>query len=241
MAALRGHTVVLMEKEDRLGGQLKLACQTPNFGEFALVADYYAAMLKELGVKITLGVKADRAAVAAEKPDVVIFAAGAIPANPPIKGVDLPNVMHAWEVLAGNPVPGKTVAVIGGGGTGCDVCLHLAHDGKKVVQLEMLEKMGHNIGPGTKWVVLQCLNECGIDQINTFAVKEITKNGIIGEVKGEKQTIAADTVVMAIGSRPNNELAAELKDWPVIVIGDAKQPRKIVYAVHEGYETARNL
>jgi 2,4-dienoyl-CoA reductase (NADPH2) len=241
VSALRGHQVTLLEKEDRLGGQLKLASQTPDFGEFALVGEYYTAMLKELGVTVKLGQTADRNTVAAEKPDVILYAAGAIPANPPIKGVNLPNVMHAWEVLAGKPVPGKTVAVIGGGGTGCDVCLHLAHDGKKVVQLEMLDRMGHNIGPGTKWVILQCLNECGIDQINAFAVKEITAEGIVGEVKGEKQTIAADTVVMAIGSRPNNDLAAELKDYQVIVVGDAKQPRKIVYAVHEGYEAARNI
>ena len=241
VAAIRGHEVVLIDNGDRLGGQLKLASQTPDFGEFALVGEYYTAMLKELGVTVRLGQTADKQAVAAEKPDVVIYAAGAVPASPPIKGVDRDNVMHAWDVLVGKPVPGETVAVIGGGGTGCDVCLHLAKDGKKVVQLEMLDKMGHNIGPGTKWVIMQCLNECGIEQINAFAVKEITAAGIIGEVNGEKKIIAADTVVVAIGSRPNNDLAEELTDYQVVVVGDAKQPRKIVYAVHEGYEAARAI
>ncbi|MFO8047970.1 MAG: FAD-dependent oxidoreductase [Desulfosudaceae bacterium] len=242
VAALRGHQVTLMEKADRLGGQLNLACQTPNFQEFALAPEYFKAILPELGVEVKLNCPADPDKVAAAEPEVVIYAAGATPANPPIKGVDSPKVIHAWEVLAGTKVPGQTVAVIGGGGTGCDVSLHLSHEGKKVTQLEMLDKMGHNIGPGTKWVVLQCLQECGVEGINQFQVKEINEAGIVGEVNGEERVIEVDAVVMAIGSRPNKELADQLSgDYQLILVGDARQPRKIVYAVHEGYEAARNI
>jgi len=242
VAALRGHQVTLMEKADKLGGQLNLACQTPSFGEFALAPEYFAAILPELGVTVKLNCPADKESVAAEKPDAIIYAAGAVPASPPIKGIDSPKVIHAWEVLAGTQVPGEKVAVIGGGGTGCDVCLHLSQEGKKVTQLEMLAKMGHNIGPGTKWVVLQCLEECGVEGINQFQVKEINETGIVGELDGQEEIIKADTVVMAIGSRPNQELADQLGgDYELVVVGDAKQPRKIVYAVHEGYEAARNI
>lgn len=241
VAALRGHDVILMEKAGKLGGQLNLAAQTPNFGEFALVGSYFAAMLKELGVDVRLNTEATKETVAAIKPDVVIYGAGAVPADPPIKGIDRPNVMHAWQVMAGEPVSGKRVAVIGGGGTGCDVCMHLAHDGKTVTQLEMLDKMGHNIGPGTRWVVMKTLGELGIQQTNRFRVKEITAKGVVGEVDGREQLIEADTVVVAIGSRPNTALLNALSGYDVIPIGDARQPRKIVFAVHEGYEAARNV
>ena len=241
VAALREHDVVLLEKAGKLGGQLNLAAQTPNFGEFALVGAYFDAMLKELGVDVRLNSEATADTVGAIKPDVVIYAAGAVPADPPIKGIDGPNVMHAWQVMAGEPVVGNKVAVIGGGGTGCDVCMHLAHDGKAVTQLEMLDKMGHNIGPGTKWVVMKTLGELGIQQTNRFKVKEITEKGVVGEVEGEEQLIEADTVVVAIGSRPNTDLLAFLSGYEVIPIGDARQPRKIVFAVHEGYEAARNV
>ncbi len=241
VAALRGHDVVLFEKAGKLGGQLNLAAKTPNFGEFALVGEYYSAMLKELGVDMRLNTEVSRDMVAAEEPDAIIYAAGAVPADPPIKGINRPNVMHAWQVLAGEPVKGERVAVIGGGGTGCDVCIHLANDGKKVTQLEMLDKMGHNIGPGSRWVVMKTLGELGIQQTNRFKVKEITDKGVVGEVDGKEQTIEADTVVIAIGSKPNTELLDALSGYDVITVGDARQPRKIVFAVHEGYQAARGL
>ncbi|MDY6825465.1 MAG: NAD(P)/FAD-dependent oxidoreductase [Thermodesulfobacteriota bacterium] len=241
VAALRGHTVVLFEADTKLGGQLNLASKTPDFGEFSLAIDYFSAILKELGVDVRLGQPADEALVKAENPDAIIYAAGATPADPQIKGIDGENVMHAWQVLSGEAVPGKRVAVIGGGGTGCDVCMHLAHDGKEVTQVEMLEKMGHNIGPGTKWVVLKCIQECGVEQMNRFQVKEITEKGVVGEIDGEATLVPADTVVVAIGSRPNTDLLDKLSGYNVIPVGDAKQPRKIMTAVHEGYAVAREI
>ncbi|MDY6906128.1 MAG: FAD-dependent oxidoreductase [Thermodesulfobacteriota bacterium] len=241
VAALRGHNVVLCEADNKLGGQLNLASKTPNFGEFALAIDYYAAILKELEVDVRLNQSVDEALVKEEHPDFIVYAAGATPADPRIKGIDGDNVMHAWQVLNGEEVPGRKVAVIGGGGTGCDVCMHLAHDGKDVTQVEMLDKMGHNIGPGTKWVVLKCIQECGVEQMNHFQVKEITEKGVVGEINGEPTIVTADTVVVAIGSKSNTELLDKLSGYNVIAVGDAKQPRKIVFAVHEGYMAARNL
>lgn len=52
--------------------------------------------------------------------------------------------------------------------------------------------------------------------------------------------IPADTVVIAIGSRPVNELAGELKEKvpELHVIGDALSPRKVTEAIREGFELA---
>lgn len=242
-AAKRGHNVVLFEKEKSLGGQLNIAKNTPDFGEFSLVPEYYSAALKELGVDVRLGVEATVELIDKEKPDVILYAAGAVQSKPPIKGIDGANVMDAWEVLRGAPVKGENVAVIGGGGTGCDVCIHLAHDKKKVTQLEMLPKMGHNIGPGSKWVVLKELKDRGVKQINNFKVIEIKSDGVTGDVNGNIETVPADTVVIAIGSKPSRELFDKIKGGktPVIGIGDALEPRKIASAIHDGYNVALGI
>ena len=242
-ARLRGHDVVLFEKEKTLGGQLNLASQTPDFGEFALLVKYYEAQLEDLGVEVKLGKEATYEMIAAEKPDVVIYAAGAVPSKPPIPGVNSDNVIDAWDVLRGMKIKGKDVAVIGGGGTGCDVAMHLAHQKKSVTQLEMLPKIGHNIGPGSKWVVLQTLKELGVKSIANFKVTEIKPGEVLGEVNGDKKTIKADMVVLAIGSKPRRELYDKIKagNMPVLGVGDAIEPRKILNAVHDGYNIAREI
>ena len=55
--------------------------------------------------------------------------------------------------------------------------------------------------------------------------------------------IEADTIVLAAGARSNDELMHELKDRvkEIHCIGDAKEPRLIVDAIHEGFRTAYGL
>jgi len=242
-ARLRGHDVVLFEKEGKLGGQLNLAAQTPGFGEFALVPDYYKAVLDELGADVRMNAEATEEVIKAEKPDVVIYAAGAKPACPDFPGIDQEHVVDAWEVMRGKTVKGEKVAVIGGGGTGCDVAIHLAHQGKDVTQLEMLPRIGHNIGPGSRWVVLQTLKNLGVKFVTNFKVVRIEKDKVVGDVNGKEESVPADIVVKAVGSAPSRELYDKLKgaDVQVIGIGDALEPRKIVNAVHDGYNIAREL
>jgi len=242
-AKLRGHDVVLFEKQDKLGGQLNLAAQTPDFGEFELLPEYYTATLKELSVDVRLGAEATPESIEAEKPDVIIYAAGAVPVIPPIPGVELGHVMDGWDILRGAQVKGDNIVVIGGGGTGCDVSMHLAHQKKNVTQVEMLPKIGHNIGPGSKWVVLQTLKELGVRQMTNFKVSEIKPGEVVGEIDGNQETIPADAVVLAIGSKPQRDLYDKIKDGkaPVKGVGDAVEPKKIVNAVHDAYNAAREI
>ena len=101
VAALRGHEVVLYEKEEKLGGQLHLAAIPPGRGEFLTFGSYLETQLKKLNVAVHLGVEASPLQVEAEKPDALILATGAGALIPPIKGIEGPNVRLAWDVLTG--------------------------------------------------------------------------------------------------------------------------------------------
>jgi len=57
------------------------------------------------------------------------------------------------------------------------------------------------------------------------------------------QEIPADTVVLALGSRPYNPLAelCKKKGIPCEVVGDARQIGKAFDAIHEGHNVACGL
>ncbi|MEI9478221.1 MAG: FAD binding domain-containing protein, partial [Deltaproteobacteria bacterium] len=77
--SLRGHTVVLFEKEARLGGQLNLAAVHPHKKRIRPLISYFETQLKEQNVEIRLNVEADLKHIRSLRPDAVILATGALP------------------------------------------------------------------------------------------------------------------------------------------------------------------
>jgi 2,4-dienoyl-CoA reductase (NADPH2) len=72
---------------------------------------------------------------------------------------------------------------------------------------------------------------------------EITRDAVIVDTELGKESIPADTVIIAVGSRSVDDLAREVNSGgtEVITIGDAKEPRKITDAIREGFDTALKL
>ncbi|RHW26575.1 NADPH-dependent 2,4-dienoyl-CoA reductase [Nocardioides immobilis] len=125
-AAERGLDVTLFEKAEDLGGQFKLAMQVPGKEDFRDTLRYYRRRLEVLGVDVRLKTEATPADLASY--DEVVLATGVKPRIPAIQGVDHPRVLRYDQVLSGEVVPGRQVAVIGAGGIGVDVSVWLTHD-----------------------------------------------------------------------------------------------------------------
>ena len=159
VAALRGHKVILYEKNSRLGGQLNLASKPPGREEIQNIVNYLSTQLNKLGVEVKLGVEADVKLIEDLKPDVVIVASGVVPIIPEVEGIEKSNVFLAHDVLAEKVKVGDKVVVVGGGGVGCGVAEFLAQKGKNVTIVEMLEKLARDVGITTRWIVLLRLRQ----------------------------------------------------------------------------------
>lgn len=80
--------------------------------------------------------------------------------------------------------------------------------------------------------------------VTEVTYEEITDKGLVVKNKeGKRQTILADTIVIATPLKPDTELLKTLKgEVPEIyAIGDCSEPRLILEAIGGGYRVARNL
>lgn len=247
VSAIRGHEVILYEKEDRLGGQARLASVAPFKDKVNWVIDWLVAQINKLGVKVETGKAVDATTLKAEKPDVVIIATGAEPLIPDIPGIDGPNVIIYKDLLSGaKAVPGRNIVVAGGGMVGVECATYLAKQGKKVTIVEALSDILLDMEPITKAdLVFVRLPQMGIKWITKAPIVEITEKGVVTvDSLGKKTLIEADNVVIALGTKPINGLEAAAREAgvpTVYVIGDAKKPRKIVDAKYEGALVARQI
>jgi NADPH-dependent 2,4-dienoyl-CoA reductase/sulfur reductase-like enzyme len=82
VAAERGHEVILLERSERLGGQVAPAAvpERPHYGRHAR---WLEGELGRLGVDVRLGAEATAEGVLALGPDAVVLATGSVAVVPP--------------------------------------------------------------------------------------------------------------------------------------------------------------
>jgi 2,4-dienoyl-CoA reductase-like NADH-dependent reductase (Old Yellow Enzyme family)/thioredoxin reductase len=248
VASLRGHRVSLYERTKNLGGQLNVAAIPPHNREIQNLTEFLVSQIKASGVEIHTDVHVTPELVLQEKPDAVVLAIGAQPIRPDTPGVDGDNVVLAADVLTGNARVGKRVVVVGGGLVGMETSLVLSQSGKRVALVEMLPKVGMNANSLEMLCMMERLLEQGVQILTNTRLLSIHPGGVTVVMKqltseNELISIQTDTVVIAMGYRPADDLAKRLEaaGCTPLVIGDCKEPRKIIDAIHEGFRLGLSL
>lgn len=121
--AQRGHTVDLIEKNDRIGGQFRLAMQIPGKEEFRETIRYFANQIDAAGVNLKLDTEATFEMLL--KYDEVVMAAGVEPRKLNLKGIDQEKVVDYQTLIREKTPVGEKVAIVGAGGIGIDVATML--------------------------------------------------------------------------------------------------------------------
>ncbi|MCU1595682.1 MAG: NADH:flavin oxidoreductase/NADH oxidase [Frankiales bacterium] len=247
-AAERGHSVTLLEKLDRLGGQVPVAASVPSRAEFLDITRNLVAAAHRVGVEVKLSHHVNAVDLLADAPDAVIVATGAVPHKPWWAG-DLERVVDVRDVLEGHCSPQGRVLVVDELGF---------HQATSVA--ELLADRGCSVEVATPGMVVG--QDLGITlDLETWNVKADAK-GItqttdvvpMGAVDGITVTLqhhptgtdvvrTVDWVVCAVQQRADDALFHELADAPFRVerIGDCLAPRRAHAAVIEGHRAAVSL
>ncbi len=246
VAAHRGHDVTVWERSDTVGGSFKLAAMAPDKEDFAGLLRWQETELQRLGVEVRLLTEATDEAVLQFDPDAVVIATG----SRPLGAASLPlgaggKFVSAGEVLRGEAQIADPVFVISEQGMGLEVARLIAEQGHGVTILEAAEDPAPLMPSGPRAFLLERLEDLEVTILIEHRTLGLDAEGIMAE-KGDGQEVRFDdpgTVVLALGSRPNDNLAAELEGLPLImhVIGDAAQVRHAQAAVHEGALAGRDV
>jgi 2,4-dienoyl-CoA reductase-like NADH-dependent reductase (Old Yellow Enzyme family)/thioredoxin reductase len=236
VAAARGHRVSLWERSKKLGGTLSQAVVLPHKEGIARLVQYYLGQMELLGVTVELGKEATPEAIERFHPDVLVLAVGTEPLRLGLPGASLSHVFLARDMLEGCAVLGQRVAIIGGGLVGAEMAEALADQGKEVVVVEQLDSVAIQAGFIVKKELLKGLCQKGVKMLVNTKALAITREGILVERFGEKELLRADSVLLAIGYQPRNDLVKNLdvSRMKFYEIGDCVKPRMIWEAIEEG-------
>jgi len=246
IATLRGHNVIIYEKNGELGGHLVEAA-TPDFkSDIKRLLNWYRAEVRKLGIKVIFNVEADAELIKKENPDVVIIATGSSASMPEIRGLK-GNLMVATvvDILLGKKKVGENIVILGGGQNGCEVALWLAKQGKNVTVVEQLPNLMLDGVIINREMLLALLAKNKVQIITNATIEEVDIGSVIIMDKDNRKIKKdCDTLVIATGLKPNNQLYNDLKGQitsELYRIGDCKEPRKIFDAILEGYLLGKEI
>ena len=242
--AIRGHKPVLFEKTGVLGGNL-IPGGAPSFKEDDIaLAKWYARQMELLGVEVHMNTEVTKDMVLSGGYDTVIVATGSTPKVFSLG--DDEKVYTAADALTGTKDPGDTTVIVGGGLVGLELALDLAEKGKKVTVVEAMDKLLAVNGPicsANKEMLLELVPFKGIDVVCSARVKSYHDGKLCYEKDGENHSIAADSVILAVGYREEKSLYEELQyEIPdIYLLGDAKNVSNIMYAIWDAFEVANHI
>lgn len=148
------------------------------------------------------------------------------------------NLSRLWMPL------GKRVAIVGGGLVGLELAEFLVDRGRQVTVLEEGPSLGRELSIVRRWRVLDGLRQHGAELLTEVTIKEIGRKAISYTTQeGEARSLAVDSVVLAIGARPDDRLAKELETVkvPVISIGDGAAIGYIEGALASGFAAGNRV
>jgi 2,4-dienoyl-CoA reductase-like NADH-dependent reductase (Old Yellow Enzyme family) len=245
-AGAAGHDVVVLERTDRIGGQVWLAGRAPGHGELAgsLIANY-DALLDRPNVAVRLETEADADTIAGLAPDVVVLATGARPA-PPRQTLDGVEVAQVWDVLAGVRPAGRIlIADWGGDAAALDCAELLAAEGRDVTLAVGAVMPGETLHQYTRNTYIARLSRAGV-RFEHYLGLESARDGVVRFrnifAPDLLTEIPADALLVALGRVPDDALADALRargGFTVEEAGDCRSPRSIEEAVLEGTFAAR--
>jgi len=251
VAAERGHRVVLAEAADRLGGAFRLAGEQPRRAQILDLIRWYETRFEKLGVEVRFNTYMEGADVAAFRADTVILATGslpldtgfqkALPQRASLPGLERGNVFSAESVMAREARPGGRVVLIDetGGWKGCGTAWKLAEQGHQVVFVTPDALVGKELQRTSADVPLRrTLAKLGVRFFTETSVDRWQADGavLVSHLTGEKESIPADSLVIASTNRAMDWLAQELAglEIPFVEIGDGVGPRQAPFAFYEG-------
>lgn len=249
IAARRGFSVQLFEKESLPGGQLRLAAKTPRKEKVQWLIDSLVRRCTQEGVAFRFNTAPTVEELQMLEPYAIFDATGGTPSSPPsIEGVDSSMVSTPPDIILGRvDVREESVVVVGSGMTGLETAEILSERARNngVMVLESASHLAPGVQGSNRNAVTAVLE---LNHVMLLCNRTLTKIGtdriwFKDSKTGEEYVYPCDRVVLALGTKPVRPYGDRLQSIcdRVVSMGDALQGGQIWDAIHMGFRRALEI
>ena len=223
LLSARGHSVVLHEASDRLGGLLVVAgLSDPTLDRYL---QWLIRMVEASDVEVVFGSHVDVSVLTSATTEVVVIATGGNPTRSDIAGGDLQHVFNAddlepWLRDSSAIDLGSQVVVIGGDKPGLSLAAAVRQRGLEVAIVESTSVFGASLGLPGRWRLVHDLVESGVVMFKNSEVVAISAGNVEALTQAGPIAIPATAVIVSPTMQSNTDHFDSVKGVVVYRIGD---------------------
>ena len=237
-----GHEVVLCEKEEALGGNIRCEENVPFKKHLHEYIELQKRRIAKSSIELRLNTEVTPELAKEIAPDVIIAALGAEQSVPPIPGITGGNVTNVIDAFRAPAVTGEKVVILGAGLAGCELAIYLHDLGKQVELVEMAASTQAENNMTQVFIVTNEMKNRGIKAHYLNKAVEVTAEGVRCETADGEAFYPADTIVLAAGMKARSAAASALAECAddFVLIGDCQSPKNIMHALKSAVTVARD-
>ena len=237
IATLRGHRVTIYEKSDKLGGVYNQAANFDFKEPDKKLLEWYKNQITRLNIEVKLNTEVKD--IKNLDADEVVIATGSSARKLNMANGD--KCIDALTYLSSKKEKiGKTVLVVGGGLTGCEIAYDLHRMGRTPIIVEakndLMAVKGLSLANSSYLRDYFKLNKVPVYLESTL--KEIGEKEVIIATKDGDVRVNVDDIILAIGYNPN---PIAKKSAHVHIVGDAEKVGNLRTVIWKAWEVAEKI
>ena len=145
--------------------------------------------------------------------------------------------------MTGKVTIGDSCIVAGGGKVGCEIAAHLGMIQKQATIVEMKPVLMKELDGVSKENLMAVMNRFHVKSLVNTKVLEIKEHSVLVETSNKQIELPCDSVVLAMGYKPNTTLADKLETAGIKIhkIAGAVKTSNALIANREGFELGMTL
>ena len=240
----RGHTPIIFEKEQELGGLIKFVRYLPHKEMYTEYLDALINQVNVHGIEVRLNTEANTEMIKEEGFDVVIAATGSRAKKSTIPGAkQYGSKWNTVNVYGNEEKIGKRVVVIGGSSGPCEAAMYLDAHGHDVTLISRNQKLFHDVAWHHVMQSNMDLDRTGVKKIKRATTVRIEDGKVIYVKKGEEHSLEFDDIVVAAGLESNWETAQSFygSAKQYFEIGDCREAGDMRTAIADAFNVAMRI
>lgn len=242
VASLRGHSVSLYEKTDKLGGVF-IAAAAPDFKEKdKMLLKWYEKQIRDLDIDVHMNTEITPDMLKTLNADEIVIATGAKRRTLQLDTDNSIGVMDAIDYFNDSNATGDNLVIVGGGLTGCEVAYDAVLKGKKPIIVEMMDDILNLpiLCASNSTMIREIIRYYNIPVYTNAKVKAVEAGNVIIETSDDMIRVPAENIIASIGYNAETDFSTGNAE-NIHVVGDADHVGNLLDVIWKAHDVARSL